>query len=64
MVFSFSFDSDTSKKARGELMFDPTYRAPQKAFQPLLCPMELDIDDANGCEFRVWDVEDEVDIDT
>jgi len=43
-------------------MFDPTFRAPQKAFQPLLCPMELDNDDTNGCAFRVWNVDDEIDI--
>ena len=43
-------------------MFDPTFRAPQKLFQPLLCPMELDLNDADGCSFRVWNVEDEIDI--
>ena len=58
----FSFYSDRSRKAQGELMFDPTFRAPQKAFQPLLCPMELDNDDKNGCAFRVWNVDDEIDI--
>ena len=54
--------SDRSDKAKGELMFDPTFRAPQKLFQPLLCPMELDLNDADGCSFRVWNVEDEIDI--
>lgn len=54
---------DTSKKAQGALMFDPTFRSPQKAFQPLLCPMELDVNDVSGCQFRVWNVEDEVDFD-
>ena len=61
LTLSSFIHSDRSDKAKGELMFDPTFRAPQKLFQPLLCPMELDLNDAYGCSFRVWNVEDEMD---
>jgi len=58
----FCPECDRRKSSIAELMVTPSFRTPMKQFEPLLCPLELESGDPNGCQATsMWNVESLVD---